>query len=45
MDKNNSYQQLKKFCFDLGADLFGVADIRGAKKDFMLSEKVLGKLL
>lgn len=41
MDKNKNYLGLKKFCQDLDMDLFGVADIRKAKKDFMLSPKIL----
>jgi len=41
---NKNYTALKKFCLSLGIDLFGVADIRQAKKDFMLSEKVLKEL-
>ncbi|MCX5702281.1 MAG: 4Fe-4S binding protein [Candidatus Omnitrophica bacterium] len=44
MDKNKNYSALKKFCQDLEADLFGVADISKTKKDFMLSGKVLEKL-
>lgn len=39
MDKN--YPNLKKFSQDLGIDLFGVADIGGIKKDFLLSQKLL----
>ena len=34
---------LKKFCLAQGADLFGVADIRGVKTDFRLSPKLLDK--
>ncbi len=33
----NNYLSLKKFCFDSGADLFGVADIGGIKNEIMLS--------
>ena len=43
MDKKKNYLQLKKFCSDLGVDLFGVADISAIKKDFMLSPKLLEK--
>jgi len=44
MDKNKSYSALKKFCQNLGADLFGVADISKTKNDFMLSGKIMEKL-
>ncbi|MDD2679789.1 MAG: reductive dehalogenase domain-containing protein [Candidatus Omnitrophica bacterium] len=44
MDKNKNYAGLKKFCLAQGIELFGVADIREAKKDFQLSEKLLSKL-
>jgi epoxyqueuosine reductase QueG len=43
MDKNKNYLNLKRFSESLGTDLFGVADIEQAKKDFMISEKVLEK--
>jgi len=43
MDKNKNYLSLKKFCQDLGIDLFGVADIAKIKKDFMLSQGLLKK--
>lgn len=43
MDKNKNYLSLKKFSQDLGIDLFGVADILGIKKDFLLEQKVLEK--
>lgn len=42
MDKN--YASLKKFCLDLGIDLFGVADIREIKTDFALSKKTIDKI-
>jgi len=41
MDKNKNYLTLKRSCRDLGADLFGVADISKIKNDFMLSKKNL----
>ncbi len=41
MDKNKNYPNLKKFCRDLGIDLFGVADINEIKKDFVLSASLL----
>ena len=44
MDKNKSYLELKKFSQEQGADLFGVADIRNIKKDFLLSRDLLEKL-
>jgi epoxyqueuosine reductase QueG len=37
MDKNKNYLSLKRFCKGLGIDIFGVADISGVKKDFLLS--------
>jgi epoxyqueuosine reductase QueG len=43
MDKNKNYLHLKKFCHDLGVDLFGVADINKVKKDFIISQDLLGK--
>jgi len=41
-DKN--YNQLKKFCLSLGADLFGVADISKIKDEFNLSSKLTENL-
>ncbi|MDD5005113.1 MAG: hypothetical protein PHS93_01240 [Candidatus Omnitrophica bacterium] len=41
-DKN--YKELKKFCFDLGADLFGVADVSRIKDEFNLSRILIGDL-
>ena len=38
---NKKYLTLKKISQALGADLFGVADIREIKKDFLLSAKLL----
>ena len=35
-----NYNELKKFCLDNGAHLFGVADIQELKKDFHLPEEV-----
>ena len=43
MDKNKNYLELKRFSQDLGADLFGVANISEIKKDFVLSPNVLEK--
>lgn len=36
MDKSKNYTALKKFCLKLGLNLFGVADIKGIKDDFLL---------
>jgi epoxyqueuosine reductase QueG len=44
MDKNKSYLSLKKFAQGVGVDLFGVADIREIKKDFLLSKETLERL-
>lgn len=41
MDKKKNYQLIQKIAKTLGADLFGVADIRGIKKDFALSPELL----
>lgn len=43
MDRNKNYLKLKKFCHNLGIDLFGVADIGEIKKEFRLSEEILEK--
>lgn len=42
--KNNHDPALKRFCHNLGADLFGVADISGIKHEFALSPGVLDKI-
>jgi epoxyqueuosine reductase len=44
MDIDKNYASLKKFTQDLGLDLFGVADIREAKQEFVVSGELLGKL-
>ena len=44
MDKNKNYTSLKKFAQALGADLFGVADIKSLKNDFALSASVIKDL-
>jgi len=44
MDKNKNYLNLKKFCLQQGADLFGIADISKTKEDFKISENVLKNL-
>lgn len=41
-DKN--YQELKQFCADNGADLFGVADISKIKDEFNLSKELIEDL-
>lgn len=43
MYRNKNYLNLKRFCQNLGIDLFGVADISKIKDDFTLSKKVLEK--
>jgi len=43
MDKNKNYLNLKRFCQNLGIDLFGVADISKIKKEFMISARTLEK--
>jgi len=43
MDKNKNYLNLKKFCLEQGADLFGVADISKIKDEFMISARALEK--
>lgn len=43
MDKNRSYASLKRFCQDLGIDLFGVAGIAEIKKESALSQDLLKK--
>ena len=44
MDKNKNYLLLKKVAQEQGADLFGVADISGIRKEFMLSADTLKEL-
>jgi epoxyqueuosine reductase QueG len=44
MEKNKYYSQLKKFCQQQGADLFGVADISKEKADIKLAPHVLAKV-
>ncbi len=43
MDKHKNYLSLKKFCRDLGINLFGVADIDKIKKYFAIRESLLEK--
>lgn len=42
--QEENYLELKKFCQDLGLDLFGVADISAIKKEFLLSSKLTSLL-
>jgi epoxyqueuosine reductase len=44
MDKNKNYDALKNFTRNLGLDLFGVADIQEAKKEFVVNPELLAKL-
>ena len=44
MDNNKNYLDLQKLCTDMGADLFGVADIQRIKSGFLISPKVLEKI-
>lgn len=44
MDNQKNYLALKKFCQEQSIDLFGVADIVGIKNDFLIAQKVLGKI-
>jgi len=44
MDKNNNYLSLKKFCFSLGVDLFGVADTLAIKDEFAISPSLRQQL-
>jgi len=41
MNEERNYLNLKRFCQDLGINLFGVADISKIKKDFLISQKIL----
>jgi len=41
MSKNQNYLSLKKLSQQLGLDLFGIADVSGIKKYFILSERSL----
>ncbi|MDD2752016.1 MAG: 4Fe-4S binding protein [Candidatus Omnitrophica bacterium] len=43
MVKKNYNAELKKYCQEIGIDLFGVADVSAIKKDFLISKDVLGK--
>ncbi|PIP18676.1 MAG: hypothetical protein COT38_04575 [Candidatus Omnitrophica bacterium CG08_land_8_20_14_0_20_41_16] len=43
MNRNNNYSLLSKFCRSQGIDLFGVADIKGVKQEFKISEALISK--
>ncbi len=43
MEKNKTYNSLKRFCRAQGLELFGVADIGTVKNDFKLSRNLLEK--
>ena len=43
MDKKKNYAVLKKAIQDLGFSFFGVADIKGVKQEFKLSEQLLAR--
>jgi epoxyqueuosine reductase len=38
--ENDNYQSLKKYCLDLGASLFGVADITKVRDEFRLADSI-----
>lgn len=44
MTKESNYAALKKFCQGLGIDLFGVADIKDIKEEFMLNPRLLNNV-
>lgn len=44
MDKNKNYLTFKKFCFDEGIDIFGVADISQVRDEFKISPQISQKL-
>jgi hypothetical protein len=39
MDKAANFQELKALALDLGFDLFGVANVMGMRRDFLLEPK------
>ncbi|MCX5714867.1 MAG: hypothetical protein NT033_08750 [Candidatus Omnitrophica bacterium] len=41
---NNNYTDLEKLCRELGADIFGVADITEIKQDFLITGNILAKV-
>lgn len=43
MNKEENYQKLKELVFAKGISLFGVADIKEIRKDFLLSKEVVEK--
>jgi len=40
----NNKSELKDFCLSLGVDLFGIADIKDIKNEFLIAPKVLAKM-
>lgn len=42
--KSKNYLEIKEFCLNLGADLFGVADISKIKDEFNLDKELSGNL-
>jgi epoxyqueuosine reductase len=44
MDKKADYKTLRKFCHDLGLNLFGVADISHVKAGFSISKDIIRKV-
>jgi len=44
MDKERNYLELEKFCRELGADLFGVADVKEIKHEFAFLPALMEKL-
>ncbi|MBI4706685.1 MAG: epoxyqueuosine reductase [Candidatus Omnitrophica bacterium] len=44
MDKKKNYLLVKKFCQGLGVDLFGVADIKKIRHEFVLKPEVVNNL-
>src|SRR3990167_11317309 len=44
MSKLENYREIKKFCLNWGADLFGAADISGMKDAFLISQEVIQPL-
>lgn len=44
MDNKSNYKTLRKFCLDLGLNLFGVADISRVKAGFSISKDIIRKV-
>jgi len=41
---NNSKLELRKFCLSLEIDLFGIADIKNIKHEFLIAPRVLARM-